>query len=63
MPSIGEALSIAASFAASAGEEKSRELILALLEHTPAPFSRHQFQPATSPARRWCFIPTLDAFC
>jgi 8-oxo-dGTP pyrophosphatase MutT (NUDIX family) len=45
MPSIGEALSIAASFAASAGEEKSRELILALLEHTPAPFSRHQFQP------------------
>jgi len=45
MPSTGEALSLAASFAASAEEEKSRELILALLEHTPAPFSRHQFHP------------------
>src|SRR5438270_3015453 len=45
MPSTGEVLSLAASFAATAEEEKSRELILALLEHTPAPFSRHQFQP------------------
>jgi 8-oxo-dGTP pyrophosphatase MutT (NUDIX family) len=45
MPSTGEALSLAAIFAASAEEEKSRELILALLEHTPAPFSRHQFHP------------------
>src|ERR1700694_3542784 len=45
MPSTGEALSLAASFAASAEEEKSRELILALPEHTPAPFSRHQFHP------------------
>lgn len=45
MPSTGEALSLTASFAASADEEKSRELILALLEHTPAPFSRHQFHP------------------
>jgi 8-oxo-dGTP pyrophosphatase MutT (NUDIX family) len=45
MPSTGEALSLATSFNASAEEEKSRELILALLEHTPAPFSRHQFHP------------------
>jgi 8-oxo-dGTP pyrophosphatase MutT (NUDIX family) len=45
MPSTGEALRLAARFAASAEEEKSRELILALLEHTPAPFSRLQFQP------------------
>jgi 8-oxo-dGTP pyrophosphatase MutT (NUDIX family) len=45
MPSTGEALSLATRFAASAEEEKSRELILALLEHTPAPFSRHQFHP------------------
>jgi 8-oxo-dGTP pyrophosphatase MutT (NUDIX family) len=45
MPSTGEALSLATSFAASSEEEKSRELILALLEHTPAPFSRHQFHP------------------
>ena len=45
MPSIGEALSLAASIAPSPEEEKSRELILALLEHTAAPFSRHQFHP------------------
>ena len=45
MPSTGEALRLAASFAASAEEGKSRELILALLEHTPTPFSRLQFQP------------------
>src|ERR1700732_5349199 len=45
MPSTGEALSLATSFAASAEEEKSRELILALLEHTPAPFSLYQFHP------------------
>jgi 8-oxo-dGTP pyrophosphatase MutT (NUDIX family) len=45
MPSTGEVLSLAASFHASPEEQKSRELILALLEHTPAPFSRHQFHP------------------
>jgi 8-oxo-dGTP pyrophosphatase MutT (NUDIX family) len=45
MPSTGEALSLATSFAASSEEEKSRELILALLENTPAPFSRDQFHP------------------
>ena len=45
MPSTGEALSLATSFAASAEEEKSRELVLALLEQTAAPFSRHQFHP------------------
>src|SRR6202166_5325202 len=45
MPSTGGALRLAAIFGASAEEEKSRELILALLEHTPAPFSRHQFHP------------------
>ena len=45
MPSTGEALSLATNFAASVQEEKSRELILALLENTPAPFSRDQFHP------------------
>ena len=45
MPSRDEAVSLATSFAASPQEEKSRELILALLEHTPAPFSRDQFHP------------------
>jgi 8-oxo-dGTP pyrophosphatase MutT (NUDIX family) len=45
MRSIEEARSLAAGFAASPQEEKSRELILALLELTPAPFSRDQFHP------------------
>jgi len=45
MPSTAEALRLASSFVASAEEEKSRELILALLEHTAAPFSRDQFHP------------------
>ena len=33
------------AFDASPEEEKSRELILALLEFTQAPFSRDQFHP------------------
>ena len=45
MPSRDEAVSLVTSFAASPEEEKSRDLILALLEHTPAPFSRDQFHP------------------
>jgi hypothetical protein len=45
MPSRDEAQSLAISFAASPVEEKSRELILALLQYTPAPFSRDQFHP------------------
>jgi 8-oxo-dGTP pyrophosphatase MutT (NUDIX family) len=45
MPSTTEALRLARSFDASAEEEKSRELILALLELTEAPFSRDQFHP------------------
>jgi 8-oxo-dGTP pyrophosphatase MutT (NUDIX family) len=40
-----EAIAFVQGFAASPEEEKSRELILALLEETPAPFSRDQFQP------------------
>ena len=45
MPSIGEALRLAVGFEPSREEAKSRELIVALLEQTPDPFSRHQFQP------------------
>ena len=45
MPPIDEALRLATGFPASREEEKSRELILALLEQTPAPFSRDQFLP------------------
>jgi 8-oxo-dGTP pyrophosphatase MutT (NUDIX family) len=40
-----EALAMVRAFEASLEEEKSRELILALLELTEAPFSRDQFHP------------------
>jgi 8-oxo-dGTP pyrophosphatase MutT (NUDIX family) len=45
MPSTAVALALVRAFAASPEEEKSRELILALLELTEAPFSRDQFHP------------------
>jgi 8-oxo-dGTP pyrophosphatase MutT (NUDIX family) len=45
MRSTEEALAIVRVFDASPEEEKSRELILSLLELTPAPFSRDQFHP------------------
>jgi 8-oxo-dGTP pyrophosphatase MutT (NUDIX family) len=45
MRSTAEALALVRAFRASPEEEKSRELILALLEFTDAPFSRHQFHP------------------
>jgi 8-oxo-dGTP pyrophosphatase MutT (NUDIX family) len=40
-----EALALVRAFDVAAEEEKSRELILALLECTPGPFSRDQFHP------------------
>jgi 8-oxo-dGTP pyrophosphatase MutT (NUDIX family) len=40
-----EAFSLVRAFEASAEEEKSQELILALLESTEEPFSRDQFHP------------------
>ena len=43
--SIEEALCLAREFSAAVEEEKSRELTLAMLEGTSAPFSRKQFQP------------------
>jgi 8-oxo-dGTP pyrophosphatase MutT (NUDIX family) len=45
MRSTAEALALVRSFEASPEEEKSRELLLALLELTGAPFSRDQFHP------------------
>lgn len=45
MRSPAEALALVRAFRASPEEEKSLELILALLEGTPAPFSRDQFHP------------------
>jgi 8-oxo-dGTP pyrophosphatase MutT (NUDIX family) len=45
MPFAEEAIAFVRAFEASPEEEKSRELILALLEFTAAPFSRDQFHP------------------
>jgi 8-oxo-dGTP pyrophosphatase MutT (NUDIX family) len=45
MRSTAEALALVRAFEPSPEEEKSRELILALLEFTGAPFSRDQFHP------------------
>lgn len=45
MRATAEAHNLVTGFAPSPEEEKSRELILALLEQTPKPFSRRQFHP------------------
>src|ERR1700685_2721139 len=45
MRSTAEALALVRAFEPSPEEEKSCELILALLESTEAPFSRDQFHP------------------
>jgi len=45
MRSTAQALALVRAFQASPEEEKSRELILALLECTDEPFSRDQFHP------------------
>ena len=45
MRSPDEALQLIRGFAPSAGEAKSRELILAMVEETREPFSRRQFNP------------------
>ena len=45
MRSNAEALALVRAFDAAPEEEKSRELILALLDCSPDPFSRDQFKP------------------
>ncbi|MGP0071314.1 MAG: NUDIX hydrolase [Bryobacteraceae bacterium] len=45
MRTTAEALALVGAFPASPEEEKSRELILTLLESTGKPFSRDQFHP------------------
>jgi 8-oxo-dGTP pyrophosphatase MutT (NUDIX family) len=45
MPSLEEAFALVRAFDTSLEEENSRELILSLLELTPAPFARDQFHP------------------
>jgi len=43
-------------------DQKSRELVLQLLEHTPAPFSRTQFQPGHITCTGLVLHPAGDAF-
>ena len=57
MRSINDALNLVRAFVASPQEEKSRELILALLEQTEAPFSRDQFLPGHSTCTALVFHP------
>ena len=45
MRNPSEALALVRAFDASPEEEKSRELVLTLLDFTSQPFSRHQFHP------------------
>ncbi len=45
MESVLDTLRLVERFAASPEEQKSRELILALLAQTEGPFSRHQYTP------------------
>ena len=57
MPSLVDARRLVEQFAPSPQEQKSHELILALLEHTQAPFSRHQYDPG----HITCSAVVLDA--
>ena len=64
MRSTAEAIALVRAFSPSPEEEKSRELILALLElHRGAVFARSVSIPATLPAPPWCCIRTAAAFC
>ncbi len=62
MRSTTEALALVRAFDASPEEEKSRELILALLESTEAPFSRDQFDPGHITCTALVLHPKLRQF-
>src|ERR1700753_3000437 len=62
MRSTAEALALVRAFQASPEEQKSRELILALLEFTPAPFSRDQFHPGHITCTAVVLHPKGDRF-
>lgn len=62
MRSIAEAVALVNAFDASAEEEKSRELIRALLEFTAAPFSRDQFHPGHITCTAVVLHPNGDQF-
>ena len=57
MPSPVDARRLVEQFAPSPEEQKSHELILALLEQTETPFSRHQYNPG----HITCSAVVLDA--
>jgi len=61
MRSTAEALGLLREFQAAPEEEKSRELILSLLDCTPAPFSRHQFHPGHITCTAVVLHPDHDA--
>ena len=63
MRSTAEASALVRAFDTSPEEEKSRELILALLELTMRRSGAISFIPATSLAPRSCFIPMAAKFC
>jgi 8-oxo-dGTP pyrophosphatase MutT (NUDIX family) len=53
----GDALALLSSFAPAAEEEKSLELVLALLGHSETPFSRDHFTPGHITATALVFDP------
>jgi len=57
MISLPETLRTIENFASSPREQKSHELILGLLTHTPTPLSRHQFQPGHITCSAVVFAP------
>jgi 8-oxo-dGTP pyrophosphatase MutT (NUDIX family) len=61
---VGSVAGLVSTFssAAGSGEEKSRELVLQLLQHTPAPFSRDQFLPGHITCTGLVLHPERDAF-
>ncbi len=62
MRTTTEALALLRAFDASPEEKKSVELILALLEFTPAPFSRDQFHPGHITCTAVVLHPALPQF-
>lgn len=57
-----DAAAVAGLVSAFSEHSKSRELVLLLLEHTPAPFSRAQFAPGHITATGLVLHPDRDAF-
>jgi len=61
-PDLIEARQLSQFVAAFQNDAKSRGLVLQLLEHTPAPFSRAQFQPGHITCTGLVLHPAREAF-